>query len=196
MLGEDPTHIAALKLHARAAIDGDRAETAIRDMRPALTVAPRDPEVMTLTALAHERLGQRPLMGEQLALAVEASNRGKDESLRYASFLMQENRPDPAEGVIADDVIRDLVAAEPADDDALTIGRSRDNSIVLDDMLVSRRHLRITADDEGLLLEDLGSRNGTYVNGRRVERAHLQEGDRIGVGGTTFEVRNDWLVTI
>lgn len=87
-------------------------------------------------------------------------------------------------------------ASEPADDEALTIGRSRDNSIVLDDMLVSRRHLRITADDEGLLLEDLGSRNGTYVNGRRVERAHLQEGDRIGVGGTTFEVRNDWLVTI
>ena len=83
-----------------------------------------------------------------------------------------------------------------SDDDALTIGRGRDNSIVLDDMLVSRKHLRITADEEGLLLEDLGSRNGTYVNGRRVERSHLQEGDRIGVGGTTFEVRDGWLVTI
>lgn len=81
-------------------------------------------------------------------------------------------------------------------DDALTIGRSRDNSIVLDDMLVSRKHIRITADDQGLLLEDLGSRNGTYVNGRRVEQTHLQEGDRIGVGGTTFEVRDGWLVTI
>ena len=86
--------------------------------------------------------------------------------------------------------------ATDSDDDALTIGRGRDNSIVLDDMLVSRKHLRITADDEGLLLEDLGSRNGTYVNGRRVERSHLQEGDRIGVGGTTFEVRDGWLVTI
>lgn len=87
-------------------------------------------------------------------------------------------------------------ASADSDDDALTIGRGRDNSIVLDDMLVSRKHLRITADDEGLLLEDLGSRNGTYVNGRRVERSHLQEGDRIGVGGTTFEVRDGWLVTI
>lgn len=84
---------------------------------------------------------------------------------------------------------------EPADD-ALTIGRGRDNSIVLDDMLVSRRHVRITADDDGLVLEDLGSRNGTFVNGRRVERTHLSEGDRIGIGSATFEVRDGWLLNI
>lgn len=81
-------------------------------------------------------------------------------------------------------------------DDALTIGRSRTNSIVLDDMLVSRRHVRITAEGEGLVLEDLGSRNGTFVNGRRVMRTHLHEGDRIGVGAAIFEVRDGWLVTI
>ncbi|NNG39226.1 FHA domain-containing protein [Flexivirga sp. ID2601S] len=84
---------------------------------------------------------------------------------------------------------------EPGDD-ALTIGRGRDNSIVLDDMLVSRQHVRITADAEGLVLEDLGSRNGTYVNGRRVERTHLSEGDRIGIGAATFEVRDGWLLNI
>lgn len=82
------------------------------------------------------------------------------------------------------------------DDDSLTIGRSRDNSIVLDDMLVSRRHVVITADDEGLLLRDVGSRNGTFVNGRRVEQIHLQEGDRIGIGASTFEVRDGWLVSL
>ncbi|TWP35283.1 FHA domain-containing protein [Leekyejoonella antrihumi] len=85
---------------------------------------------------------------------------------------------------------------QPAADDALTIGRGRGNSILLDDMLVSRQHVRITADDEGLVLEDLGSRNGTFVNGRRVERTHLHEGDHIGVGASTFEVRDGWLVTI
>lgn len=85
---------------------------------------------------------------------------------------------------------------DQATDDALTIGRGRGNSIVLDDMLVSRQHVRITADDEGLVLEDLGSRNGTFVNGRRVERTHLHEGDHIGVGASTFEVRDGWLVTI
>lgn len=81
-------------------------------------------------------------------------------------------------------------------DDSLTIGRSRSNSIVLDDMLVSRRHVVITADEEGLLLRDLGSRNGTFVNARRVEQTHLHEGDRIGIGASTFEVRDGWLVSV
>ncbi|MFC6705642.1 FHA domain-containing protein [Flexivirga alba] len=86
-------------------------------------------------------------------------------------------------------------AAEP-EPEALTIGRGRENSIVLDDMLVSRHHVRITADSDGLILEDLGSRNGTYVNGRRVERTHLSEGDRIGIGAATFEVRDGWLLNV
>lgn len=81
-------------------------------------------------------------------------------------------------------------------EDALSIGRSRTNSIVLDDMLVSRRHVIITADEEGLLLRDLGSRNGTFVNGRRVEQTHLHEGDKIGIGASTFEVRDGWLVSV
>ena len=63
-------------------------------------------------------------------------------------------------------------------------------------MLVSRRHVVITADEEGLLLRDLGSRNGTFVNGRRVEQTHLHEGDRIGIGASTFEVRDGWLVSV
>ena len=41
----------------------------------------------------------------------------------------------------------------------------------------------ITVDDEGLVIEDLGSRNDTFVNGRRIERTHLHEGDRIGIVG-------------
>jgi predicted Zn-dependent protease len=102
VLAEDQTHLAALKLRARAAIAADRPDAAIQDLRTALTVAPRDPEVMTLLAFAHERAGDRALMGERLALAVEAANRAPTESLRYASFLMQENRPGPAEGVVVD----------------------------------------------------------------------------------------------
>ncbi|MDE9365867.1 FHA domain-containing protein [Luteipulveratus sp. YIM 133132] len=87
-------------------------------------------------------------------------------------------------------------SGQEAAEEALTIGRGRVNSIVLDDMLVSRQHVRITVDDEGLVLEDLGSRNGTFVNGRRIERTHLHEGDRIGIGASTFEVRDGWLVSI
>lgn len=89
-------------------------------------------------------------------------------------------------------------AAEPepaAEEDNLTLGRARSNSIVLDDMLVSRHHARISADDHGLVIEDLGSRNGTFVNGRRVQTTRLHEGDRIGIGASTFEVRDGWLVS-
>ena len=102
VLAEDHTHVPALKLRAQAETRADHPEAAIRDMRTALTVAPRDPEVLTLMALAHERAGERDLMGERLALAVEVSNRGAAELLRYASFLLQEDRIGPAEGVVVD----------------------------------------------------------------------------------------------
>ncbi|KYH45902.1 FHA domain-containing protein [Branchiibius sp. NY16-3462-2] len=86
-------------------------------------------------------------------------------------------------------------APEAPSDDNLTLGRARSNSIVLDDMLVSRHHARISADDQGLIIEDLGSRNGTFINGRRVQTTRLHEGDRIGIGASTFEVRDGWLVS-
>ena len=104
----------------------------------------------------------------------------------------------PQEQIFQQPPPQDQPPSEPADDDeeALTIGRGKANSIVLDDMLVSRHHVRITADDDGLVLQDLGSRNGTYVNGLRVERVSLHEGDRLGIGATTFEVRDGWLVSV
>ena len=102
VLEADPDHTAALKLRARAAIEADTPELAIADMRRALGQAPRDPEIMTILAFAHERAGERTLAGEQLALAVETSAYGAEESLRYARFLMQEDRSGPAEGVVVD----------------------------------------------------------------------------------------------
>ena len=77
VLATDPAHVAALKLHAKMAIDADRPETAIEDMRAALAQAPRDPEIMTIMALAHERQGSRELAGERLALAVEFPTRAR-----------------------------------------------------------------------------------------------------------------------
>lgn len=64
-----------------------------------------------------------------------------------------------------------------------TIGRHPDSDVFLDDVTVSRRHaeVRRTADG-GLELVDVGSLNGSYVNGRRVERETLAEGDQLQVG--------------
>lgn len=111
--------------------------------------------------------------------------------------------PQPPSTVGEDDQATQLTPLTPEpepdqepSDESLTIGRGRDNAMVLDDMLVSRQHVRISVDDEGLVIEDLGSRNGTFVNGRRIERTHLNEGDRIGIGASTFEVRDGWLVAI
>jgi hypothetical protein len=70
----------------------------------------------------------------------------------------------------------------------LTIGRAPDNGIVLRDGRASRHHARIDARRGSLVLSDLGSTNGSYVNDRRVESIALGEGDRIRVGTTTLLV--------
>lgn len=63
------------------------------------------------------------------------------------------------------------------------IGRSSECDIVLPKRQISRRHAQIEQDDDGYLLRDLGSKNGTYVNGDRVrgEPYRLQDGDEIQI---------------
>jgi pSer/pThr/pTyr-binding forkhead associated (FHA) protein len=72
----------------------------------------------------------------------------------------------------------------------LQVGRDPTSGLILNDDLVSRRHLRVTADPQGLLVEDLGSRNGSFVNGVRVvQPTRLRPGDRLTVGDTILVVR-------
>lgn len=70
-----------------------------------------------------------------------------------------------------------------------TLGRAARADFVLDVPLVSRFHCRFTGSHEGgLLLEDLGSTNGTFVNDKRVERVTVTQGDRVRVGRVEFVV--------
>ena len=62
------------------------------------------------------------------------------------------------------------------------IGRHPDSDIFLDDITVSRRHVELVKDDQGYLLRDVGSLNGTYVNRERVDEARLHHGDEVQVG--------------
>jgi pSer/pThr/pTyr-binding forkhead associated (FHA) protein len=64
----------------------------------------------------------------------------------------------------------------------MTIGRSPEAEIFLDDVTVSRNHALLVRRRDGLFVDDLGSLNGTYVNQRRIESHHLQDGDELQVG--------------
>lgn len=63
-----------------------------------------------------------------------------------------------------------------------TVGRHPDSDIFLDDVTVSRHHCRFSATTEGLMVEDAGSTNGTYVNSTRVDEHRLVPGDEVLIG--------------
>lgn len=70
-----------------------------------------------------------------------------------------------------------------------TVGRATRADFILDAALVSRVHCRLTADkSDQLIVEDLGSTNGTIVNGRTVSRQVLKPGDVVTIGRVEFAV--------
>ncbi len=70
--------------------------------------------------------------------------------------------------------------------ESVTIGRSSDCDVVLYDPGVSRRHARIFAEGDAFFVEDLGSSNGTKLNGELAQKAPLQDGDAITLGPVVF----------
>jgi uncharacterized protein YraI len=71
----------------------------------------------------------------------------------------------------------------------LSMGRAQDNDIVLDDPQVSRHHARVMRRGDEIIVEDLGSTNGTLVNARRITEPHvLQPTETIAVGSSVFQV--------
>lgn len=66
--------------------------------------------------------------------------------------------------------------------DRVTIGRHPDSDFFLDDVTVSRRHAEVRRVGDDYVIKDVGSLNGTYVNGERVEEAPVNFGDEFRVG--------------
>lgn len=69
-----------------------------------------------------------------------------------------------------------------------TAGRNPESDIFLNDVTVSRHHCRFVVSADELSVEDSGSTNGTYVNGKRVDLANLNAGDEVLVGRFHFVV--------
>jgi hypothetical protein len=68
-------------------------------------------------------------------------------------------------------------------DEGLTrIGRGGDQDIVLDDVTVSRSHAEVEVTPAGVSIRDVGSTNGTYINGERLDRSQLKAGDEMIIG--------------
>jgi hypothetical protein len=70
----------------------------------------------------------------------------------------------------------------------VVVGRSGDADLILLEGMVSRRHARFSLEADVLSVEDLGSTNGTFVNGEKIRKRRLEEGDRVLVGTSILKV--------
>ncbi|HZR97532.1 MAG TPA: cyclic nucleotide-binding domain-containing protein, partial [Chloroflexota bacterium] len=75
------------------------------------------------------------------------------------------------------------------DSTGVVLGRAQTNAVPLRDNTISRRHCQITWEDDGYVLRDLDSSNGTYLNGDRIESALLRDNDLIQVGDHVLQFR-------
>jgi pSer/pThr/pTyr-binding forkhead associated (FHA) protein len=93
------------------------------------------------------------------------------------------------------DLILEIVEGDDAGrqtplEGSIEIGREGSTGLAIDDEQASRRHARVTAQGDHATVEDLGSTNGTYLNGQPIEGERtLRPGDRLRVGLTIFELR-------
>ena len=106
--------------------------------------------------------------------------------------------PAPARGRKTRGTPTELVAVEPPDQvgrryplgDEITVGRAAGCQVTVDDTYVSQLHARVFTRDGQLMVEDLGSTNGTYLNRVKVAGPMvMQKGDRLQVGNTVLEAR-------
>jgi uncharacterized protein DUF4388/FHA domain-containing protein len=80
----------------------------------------------------------------------------------------------------------------PLTRDTYTLGRHRNNDIVISDAKVSSFHARIDRAEQGFAIVDLKSRNGSYVNGKRIQTASLKTGDELRLGTARLVYRVDY----
>ena len=100
---------------------------------------------------------------------------------------MQE--PNPAKLVVISGILTGQVF--PLESTTTTFGRDASNTIGVPDTTLSRLHCVFDFDREGWNVRDVGSSNGTFVNGQKIERQLLAEGDRISAGGCVLLFAGD-----
>ena len=150
----------------RTIIDKDRALEA-RDAR--------------ITAL-HEELRQRPGSIETRGAGDFSLPEVDSGAVRRAASHDAENTQAPALICLTGDAPKRFALTQKT----VTVGRGPHCDLQIITHFVSREHARLTVSGEATLIEDLGSRNGVFVNSVRVDRRHLQQGDLVTIGETQF----------
>ncbi|MET8537361.1 ATP-binding cassette domain-containing protein [Streptomyces sp. NPDC005065] len=104
------------------------------------------------------------------------------------------DRPSAVSMPAATGTFRQPTTVRPRPVHTVRIGRSADNDLVVDDLTVSHRHAELRAHPDGTYeIVDLGSHNGTYLNGQLVGRALVAAGDIVGIGHSEFSLVGDVL---
>ncbi len=86
-----------------------------------------------------------------------------------------------------DKVLKEVVLNK----DRTSLGRRPHNDVVIDNLAVSGEHAVLLREGEGYVVQDLGSTNGTYINGKPVKRAAFREGDSLDIGKYTLRLLSD-----
>jgi hypothetical protein len=135
-----------------------------------------------------EHVGRRTIYVDASIVELPDFDRDRDDELQRTEVLrvIQETGNIPprllkfVQGPIAGDAM--ILRRE-----TLSIGRALDNDVVVDSAEVSRHHARIEYRAPDFLVVDLGSTNGTAVNGSQVQQHELEFGDRVTMGNVVFE---------
>jgi hypothetical protein len=165
----------------RAELDDSRADVArlertISDKDRALEA--RDARIAAL----QDELKQRPSGVDKRGagdFSLPATDSG---GARRAPPLDAENTQAPALICLTGDAPKQFALTQKT----VTVGRGPHCDLQIVTHFVSREHARLTVSDGATLIEDLGSRNGVFVNSVRVDRRHLQQGDLVTIGETQF----------
>lgn len=110
---------------------------------------------------------------------------------RVLGASMSRENPERNTGVLRGYLVNENTGNRVPVGTVLTIGRTSDCGLVIDDSAASRRHVEITARGNTFVWKDLGSTNGTYLNGSRMLAGELKPGDTIRIGETELRFELD-----